>query len=190
MDAADVQAVSSRDEGRGQVITRPYQQAGMPGPPSVLPVRGGPGSGQGKAGLLSTSGTLASARLYSPAELESDAISLTPSAMRPWTPQHHSVPRHTMTHHGTQKKRPASAIIRSYRAVSAGGGRCWVRTNVGCRRFDWEAPITSSAVLVPVQSAASDAGRIVLAAGYHSQTRDARDRRSSNSYPGYRAGLQ
>ena len=36
-----------------------------------------------------------------------------------------------VTHAGTEKKRPASARIRSKRAVFAGGGRCWVRTNVG-----------------------------------------------------------
>ena len=54
-----------------------------------------------------------------------------PSAMRPWTPRHAGLQRDKMTHHGTEKKRPASARIRSRRAVFAGGGRCWVRTNVG-----------------------------------------------------------
>jgi len=51
----------------------------------------------------------------------------TPSAIRPWTPQHHGPQRDKATHHRTEKKQPASARIRSYRAVSAGGGRCWVR---------------------------------------------------------------
>jgi ketosteroid isomerase-like protein len=32
---------------------------------------------------------------------------------------------------GTKKKRPANARIRSQRDVFSGGGRCWVRTNVG-----------------------------------------------------------
>src|ERR1017187_8913308 len=54
-----------------------------------------------------------------------------PSAMRPWTPQHNGLQRYRVTHTGTEKKRPASARIRSWRAVFAGGGRCWVRTNVG-----------------------------------------------------------
>jgi hypothetical protein len=59
-----------------------------------------------------------------------------PSAMRPWTVQYDDLQRYKVTHAGTEKKRPASARIRSKRAVSAGGGRCcggrcWVRTNVG-----------------------------------------------------------
>ena len=54
-----------------------------------------------------------------------------PSAMRPWTPRHDGPQRDKVTHTGTQKKRPASARIRSKRGVFAGGGRCWVRTNVG-----------------------------------------------------------
>jgi hypothetical protein len=36
-----------------------------------------------------------------------------PSAMRPWTPQHNALQRYKVTHHGTEKKRPASARIRS-----------------------------------------------------------------------------
>jgi hypothetical protein len=55
----------------------------------------------------------------------------TPSAMCPWTPQHGGLQRDKVTRHGTEKKRPASARIRSKRAVFAGSGRCWVRTNVG-----------------------------------------------------------
>jgi len=31
----------------------------------------------------------------------------TPSAMRPWTPRHSGPQRYKMTHHGTEKKRPA-----------------------------------------------------------------------------------
>ncbi len=54
-----------------------------------------------------------------------------PSAMRPWTPQHGGIQRIKVTHHGTEQKRPASTRIRSYWGVFAGGGRCWVRTNVG-----------------------------------------------------------
>jgi len=30
-----------------------------------------------------------------------------PSAMRPWTPRHSGPQRYKMTHHGTEKKRPA-----------------------------------------------------------------------------------
>jgi hypothetical protein len=37
----------------------------------------------------------------------------TPSAMRPWTPQHDGLQRDKVTHHGTEKKRPASTRIRS-----------------------------------------------------------------------------
>ena len=36
-----------------------------------------------------------------------------PSAMRPWTPQHHGLQRDKVTHDGTEKKRPASTRIRS-----------------------------------------------------------------------------
>jgi hypothetical protein len=36
-----------------------------------------------------------------------------PSAMRPWTPQYDGLQRYKMTHDGTEKKRPASARIRS-----------------------------------------------------------------------------
>src|SRR5450759_936091 len=36
-----------------------------------------------------------------------------------------------MTHSGTTARRPAGPGMRRPRAVSAGGGRCWVRTNVG-----------------------------------------------------------
>jgi hypothetical protein len=36
-----------------------------------------------------------------------------------------------MKHSGTRQRRPARPGIPSSRAVSAGGGRCWVRTNVG-----------------------------------------------------------
>ena len=36
-----------------------------------------------------------------------------PSAMRPWTPQHNALQRYKVTHHQTEKKRPASARIRS-----------------------------------------------------------------------------
>jgi hypothetical protein len=36
-----------------------------------------------------------------------------PSAMRPWTPQRNGLQRDKVTHHGTEKKRPASARIRS-----------------------------------------------------------------------------
>jgi hypothetical protein len=54
-----------------------------------------------------------------------------PSAMRPWTAQYDDLQRYKVTHAGTEKKRPARARIRSKRAVSAGSGRCWVRTNVG-----------------------------------------------------------
>ena len=43
----------------------------------------------------------------------------------------HDLQRHTMTHGGTRRKRPAGPRFRSERAVFAGGGRCWVRTNVG-----------------------------------------------------------
>ena len=31
----------------------------------------------------------------------------TPSAMRPWTPRHSGPQRYKMTHHGTEKNRPA-----------------------------------------------------------------------------------
>ena len=37
----------------------------------------------------------------------------TPSAMRPWMPQHSAQPRDKVTHHGIEKKRPANARIRS-----------------------------------------------------------------------------
>ena len=37
----------------------------------------------------------------------------TPSAMRPWTPRHSALQRYKVTHHGTEKKRPASAHTRS-----------------------------------------------------------------------------
>jgi len=36
-----------------------------------------------------------------------------PSAMRPWTPRHNALQRSKATHAGTEKKRPASARIRS-----------------------------------------------------------------------------
>jgi hypothetical protein len=36
-----------------------------------------------------------------------------PSAMRPWTQQHSALPRHKVTHAGTEQKRPASARFRS-----------------------------------------------------------------------------
>jgi ribosomal protein S18 acetylase RimI-like enzyme len=36
-----------------------------------------------------------------------------PSAMRPWTPRHNALQRYTVTHTGTEEKRPASARIRS-----------------------------------------------------------------------------
>ena len=36
-----------------------------------------------------------------------------PSAMRPWTPQHDALKRYKVTHHGTEKKRPASTRIRN-----------------------------------------------------------------------------
>jgi hypothetical protein len=39
--------------------------------------------------------------------------------------------RHIMTHSGTTAGRPASPGMPRPRAISAGGGRCWVRTNVG-----------------------------------------------------------
>jgi hypothetical protein len=55
----------------------------------------------------------------------------TPSAMRPWMPQHSAQQRDKVTHHAIEKKRPANARIRSERAVFPGCGRCWVRTNVG-----------------------------------------------------------
>ena len=54
-----------------------------------------------------------------------------PSAIRPWTPQHDGLQCNKMTHHATEKERPANARIRSQLAVSSGGGRCWVRTHVG-----------------------------------------------------------
>jgi len=34
-----------------------------------------------------------------------------PSAMRPWTPQYDGLQRDKVTHHGTEKKRPASRDI-------------------------------------------------------------------------------
>jgi hypothetical protein len=37
----------------------------------------------------------------------------TPSAMRRWIPQHNGLQRYKATHHGTEKKQPASARIRS-----------------------------------------------------------------------------
>jgi len=55
----------------------------------------------------------------------------TPSAIRPWTPQHIDPQRHKLIHGVTRRKRPAGPRFRSQGAVSAGGGRCWVRTNVG-----------------------------------------------------------
>jgi len=76
----------------------------------------------------------------------------TPSAIRPWTPRHDCLQRDKMTHDGTEKKRPASARIRSYRGVSAGGGRCWVRTNEGLadgftdRRL-WQQPTLPTLVI-------------------------------------------
>ena len=54
-----------------------------------------------------------------------------PSAMRPWTPRHNGLQRHEVTHAGTEENGPSATRIRSQRAVSAGSGRCWVRTNVG-----------------------------------------------------------
>jgi hypothetical protein len=36
-----------------------------------------------------------------------------PSAIRPWTPRHSGPQRDKVTHHGTEKKRPANARIRS-----------------------------------------------------------------------------
>ena len=36
-----------------------------------------------------------------------------------------------LIHGVTRRKRPAGPRFRSQRAVFAGGGRCWVRTNVG-----------------------------------------------------------
>ena len=54
-----------------------------------------------------------------------------PSTMRPWTAPYDDLQRPKVTHHGPEKKRPASTRIRSQRGVFAGGGRCWVRTNVG-----------------------------------------------------------
>ncbi len=55
----------------------------------------------------------------------------TPSAIRPWTPQYDGLQCDKVTHAGTEKKRPAGPRFRSERAVFAGGGRWWVRTNVG-----------------------------------------------------------
>ena len=47
-----------------------------------------------------------------------------PSAMRPWTPQHGGLQRDKMTHHGTEKKRPASPWAPDFGAVWAtDGGR-------------------------------------------------------------------
>jgi hypothetical protein len=58
-------------------------------------------------------------------------LARTLSAMCPWTPQHRGPQRYKVTHSGTRRKRPAGPRFRSPGAVFAGGGRCWVRTNVG-----------------------------------------------------------
>jgi hypothetical protein len=42
-----------------------------------------------------------------------------PSAIRPWTPRHSGPQRYKVTQHGTKKKHPASARIRSQRGVTA-----------------------------------------------------------------------
>jgi len=55
--------------------------------------------------------------------------------LRPESVRHMSVTtatqRHTMKHSGTTTRRPPRPGKPSSRAIFAGGGRCWVRTNVG-----------------------------------------------------------
>jgi hypothetical protein len=85
-----------------------------------------------------------------------------PSVMRPWTPRHSGLQRHKMTHGGTEKNGPPATRIRSQRAVSAGSGKCWVRTNVGRadgfaarRLYPRSMPLTSTyAVPGPFRAAA------------------------------------
>jgi hypothetical protein len=82
------------------------------------PVRGGPWKADGSAQPCKQAPDVAWHRR-------------TGSAMCPWTPQHPDPGRYTMRHHGTKQKRPAGPGIGVWRDVSAGGGRCWVRTSVG-----------------------------------------------------------
>jgi hypothetical protein len=53
------------------------------------------------------------------------------SAIRPQLPLQDALRRHLMKQPGARRRRPATPHICSARAVSAGGGRCWVRTNEG-----------------------------------------------------------
>jgi hypothetical protein len=53
------------------------------------------------------------------------------SAICPQPPLQDAPGRHLTKHHETRRKRPATPHICSIRAVFAGCGRCWVRTNVG-----------------------------------------------------------